>query len=227
MNKLNHYLESNFPGLLVKPSLYHQWSKGIHFDLAKGLYQLKSDTDDLNPEYFDTVYKQAIALFEALFSADDKIILVTNIYQNRDFVRKSNKKIKVYRHFIKGKDVRIRLGQQILPFMFDDEDDMEGKCTSQFYLECQKEDIRYPILIRAICNQDFHSLKPRLYNPYELYEPDVFFINMTKNLIYYIYDDRGCEVIASDIETIRPIYAKFESWIGDYCREEIEQRFAK
>ena len=44
-------------------------------------------------------------------------------------------------------------------------------------------------------------------------------------MIFYIYDDRGCEVIASDIETIRPIYEKYVDWIDEYCREEIDQRF--
>lgn len=226
MNKLNDYLDSNYPGLILKPSLYYQWRKGIHFDLAKDLYQLKNDTDGLNPEYFNTVYKQATELFQALFSPEDKLFLVTNIYQNRDFIRRSKKKIKVYRHYIKDKDARLRLRQQILPFMFED-DDIENKFTSQFFLECRKEDIRYSFLIKAICNQDFPSLKPRLLNPYGLYEPDVFFVNITKNVIFYIYDDRGCEVIASDLDTIRPIYERFNDWIDDYCREEIDLRFAR
>ena len=36
---------------------------------------------------------------------------------------------------------------------------------------------------------------------------------------------RGCEVIASDLETIRPIYEKYGDRIDEYCREEIEHRF--
>ena len=79
--------------------------------------------------------------------------------------------------------------------------------------------------MKAICNQDFPSLKPRLSNQYYLYDPDVFFINVTKNVILYIYDDRGCQVIASDIETIRPIYEKYADWIDGYYREEINKRF--
>jgi Domain of unknown function (DUF3885) len=44
-------------------------------------------------------------------------------------------------------------------------------------------------------------------------------------VILYIYDDRGCEVSASDIEMIRSIYEKYEDWLDEDCREEIEQRF--
>lgn len=57
------------------------------------------------------------------------------------------------------------------------------------------------------------------------YDPDIFFINVTKNVILYIYDDCGCEVSASDIEMIRSIYEKYEDWLDEDCREEIEQRF--
>lgn len=221
---LRDYINMNFPGLVLKPSLYYQWNKSIHFELAKGMYQLKDKTDELNPNYFNTVYDQALTLFNALFSDEDKIFLVTNVYQFKGFVKKSRRKMKVYRHYIKNKDIRFHLKQETVPYMFDDEE-AEEKCTAQFSLQCGKQDIRYPLLIQAICNQDFPSLKPRLHNPFGLYEPDVFFVNVTKNLIFYIYDDRGCEVIASDIETIRPIYEKYGDWLDDYYREEIDQRF--
>ena len=41
--ELRDYINTNFPGLILKPSLYEQWNKSIHFDLAKGLYQLKDE----------------------------------------------------------------------------------------------------------------------------------------------------------------------------------------
>ena len=69
--ELRDYINTNFPGLILKPSLYYQWNKSIHFELAKGLYQLKDDTDELNPDYFNTVYDQAISLFNDLFSDED------------------------------------------------------------------------------------------------------------------------------------------------------------
>jgi len=222
---VKEYLNGTFPGLILKPSLYYQWETHIHFDLAKDLYQLKKHTGELNPVYFHTVYEQVSTLFHELFSDEDTILFVTNIYQYKDYVRRSSKKMKVYQHYIKNKATLFNLKQEVLPYMFDDEEDFEEKCTSQFSLECQKQDIRYQLLLKAICNQDFHSLQPRLHNPYGLYEPDVFFINVTKDVIFYIYDDRGCEVIARDIETIRPLYAKYRDWIDDYCLAEIDQLF--
>ncbi|WP_446680341.1 DUF3885 domain-containing protein [Bacillus capparidis] len=193
----------------------------MHFEFAQGLSPFKSGTDELNSDYFNQVYHQALSLFHDIFSADDKILFVSNIYQNRNHAKRSKKKVKIYNHYIKNKNVLFRLKQETLPYMFDDEDDAESYCTCQFSLECRKQDIRDPLL-KAICNQDFQSLKPR-FN--DLNYPDEFFINVTKGVIFFIYDDRGCEVIANDIETIRPLYEKYTNWVDEYYREEINQRF--
>ncbi|MEK3889872.1 DUF3885 domain-containing protein [Bacillus sp. FSL K6-3431] len=223
--KLREYINATFPGLVLKPNLYHQWNIGIHFELANGLYPFKCGSDELNDEYFNLVYDQALSLFNDIISEEDKIILVTNMYQHKSYVRRSKKKMKVYSHYLKSKNIRFHLKQETLPYMFDDEEEAEENSTSQFSLYCSKQDIHYPLLIKAICNQDFPSLKPRLHNPFRLYDPDLFIINVNQNVIFYIYDDRGCEVVANDIETIRPLYEKYAGWVDEYCRDEIEKRF--
>ncbi|WP_338066831.1 DUF3885 domain-containing protein [Evansella clarkii] len=45
-------------------------------------------------------------------------------------------------------------------------------------------------------------MNPKLGGKNGSYPPDVFFVNATKNIILFIYDDRGCEVIAEETETI-------------------------
>jgi len=222
---IRKYLHATFPGLILQPSLYHQWDIGIHFKLSEDLYQFQSETTELNFKYFNQVYNQAISLFNDIFSNDDELFLVTNLYQRKDYGRSSKRKMKTYHHYIKDKSVRYNLMQETLPYIFDDEEDTEENSTSQFSLKCCKQDIRYILLIKAICNQDFPPLKPRLHNPNGLYELDVFFINVTKNVILYIYDDRGCEVIARDIEMIRPLYEKYAILIDEYDRKEVEQKF--
>lgn len=59
----------------------------------------------------------------------------------------------------------------------------------------------------------------------EISYPDVFFINVTKDIIMFIYDDRGCEVIAKNKEMIRDLYEKYKEWIPDYERESIDDLF--
>lgn len=217
---LDQYLNNVFPGLTLAPSLYHQWDIGIHFELGAGIYQIKDD-GSLNLEMFDCVYSQALSIFNELFSDLDEIFLVTNVYQHRSDEMKKNR-MKVYDRYIKNKDLKFHLRQVTLPYVFDAEEADGDYYTSRFSLKCRKQDFKYPLLIKAACNEDF-PLKPK-YGTGSNY-PDVFFINKTKNVIFFIYDDRGCEVIATNKESIYPLYKKYGDWIDEYSREEIVKRF--
>lgn len=50
----------------------------------------------------------------------------------------------------------------------------------------------------------------------EISYADVFLINATKDIIMFMYDDRGSEVIKKNKETIRNLYEKYKEWISDY-----------
>ncbi|PFL24883.1 DUF3885 domain-containing protein [Bacillus cereus] len=41
----------------------------------------------------------------------------------------------------------------------------------------------------------------------------------------FIYDDRGCEVIAKNKDKVRDLYEKYKEWIPDYERESIDSLF--
>ncbi|EEK94781.1 hypothetical protein AT279_13640 [Bacillus cereus] len=41
----------------------------------------------------------------------------------------------------------------------------------------------------------------------------------------FMYNDRGCEVIAKNKEIIRDSYKKYKEWIPDYERESIDNLF--
>lgn len=85
--------------------------------------------------------------------------------------------------------------------------------------------INYKNILMAIGNTDFGHRQPRLDNIF-LTSKEVFFVNTTKKLIFNMYDDRGLDIIATDKETIRPIYIKHEDWILDYDKDKIDKQFA-
>ncbi|KJL02901.1 MULTISPECIES: DUF3885 domain-containing protein [Priestia] len=221
--ELKEYLNINFPSLILKPSLYYQWNTGIHFELGNEIYQFTSEKDQINLNRFEQVYSQALSIFNDLFSLHDEIILVTNVYQYKTS-KNRGQRIKVYNRYIKDKDLKFSLKHKTLPYVFGEEEDADEYSTSQFYLRCRKQDIRYTLLIKAACNEDF-PLKPKLGKIAGSYYPDLFFVNVTKNLIFFIYDDRGCEVIARDKESIRSTYEKYYHLVDENCRTEINQLF--
>ena len=61
----------------------------------------------------------------------------------------------------------------------------------------------------------YHTLSS-LRTQKEISYPDVFLINATKDIIMFMYDDRGSEVISKNKETIRNLNEKYKEWIPDY-----------
>ncbi len=47
----------------------------------------------------------------------------------------------------------------------------------------------------------------------------VYFINMKKDIMFYMYDDRGCIIFAKDKEKLQGLYTKYNDWLADYWRE--------
>lgn len=54
---------------------------------------------------------------------------------------------------------------------------------------------------------------------------DVYFFSINKQAGFRIYDDRGCDIWANSIETLKPIYKNLNAWILDYNRSEIDEMF--
>lgn len=212
------YLNERFPTLELLPSIYYQWDVGIHFSLGGEIYQFK-ENDELNLERFRLVYKQTSTIFNELFEKDDYFFLVTNVYKHKR-KEKRTRKLKVYQAFLKCKNnlKRIQVKTYPYPFEFDEAEDFE---MQQFSLLCKREDIRVNELLKAASNEDF-SLTPK-FGRYSIDYPDVFFVNITKDIIFFVYDDRGCEVIAREADQIRPLYEKYYDWVEEVDRKRIEK----
>ncbi|MED0973295.1 MULTISPECIES: DUF3885 domain-containing protein [Bacillus cereus group] len=224
--QLKEYMSHTFPGVTLVPYIYSQWENHLHFDFGKDIYQNIEGSDDLNMEYFSQLYTYNKYLFEDIFSKGDTVFIVTNVYRYKKENIKNPQKINVYNRFIKNMDLKFHIRQETLPFLFEDEE-ADLYCTYQFSLKCLAEDIKPVPLIKAANHEDFPGLYPRFGRKKEISYPDVFLINKTKDIVMFIYDDRGCEVIAKNKEMIRDLYKKYKEWIPDYERESIDDLFRR
>jgi hypothetical protein len=207
---LNDYMNEKFPYLKLRPPLFYNWETCIRFELGN---------PDENNEvlYMEHVYQRSLSLFKSLHSLDDDIIIVANVhYAGEENVLK-RRKLKIFNHYIKYKDVLFKLQHKVIPYVFEDVYDIYDFETHRYTLRCKVSDVKYVNLIKAICNHDM-DIKPKIYH-------DIFFINITNDTIFHIYDDRGCDVIASGKESIRHLYKNYNDWILDYDRVEIDKIF--
>lgn len=212
------YLNEKFPNLQLIPSLYEQWDIGIHFFLGKNIHQFKHN-GQLNDKMFATVYEQVQDIFNDLFDQEDELLLVTNIYRYKK--QRQVYRIKVYQPNIKDKSILKQLQMKTYPYPFET-DENEIYEMQQFFLCCKVKDVRIDHLLKGTIHEDF-PLKPRFTTDH-LHYPDVFFINRSKDIIFFIYDDRGCEVIAKTPEKLRVLYKKYTNWIDPINRQQIENR---
>lgn len=54
----------------------------------------------------------------------------------------------------------------------------------------------------------------------------VYIINKRNNVVFYMYDDRGCLVFANLNETLKPIYSKYNDWLVDDYRNLFDKLFS-
>lgn len=115
---------------------------------------------------------------------------------------------------------------KVLPNVFLEgvEANYEEMVTHHFALSCKKSNIRYKRLLTAISYENYPHPSQILKG---LYRPgiDIYFVNVTKKMIFHLYDDRGCDVIASNKEELYGLYKKLNDWILDYDRERIDKMF--
>jgi len=210
---LNDFMNDNFPNLQLSPPLFYNWEIGIRFELG---VEWNRECDYENSPYIHGVYKRAVTLFESLHSQDEDIFVVVDVNDFGDG--------KTYKHngkilspYVYRKDVLYKLKHSEIPYIFA-EDDEDGKYkTHRFHLKCTTSDLKYMHLLKSVCNYDL-GIQPNIFHR-------VYFLNIKQKTIFHVYDDRGCDLLATSSESIRDIYNKYNEWILDYDKENIDKVF--
>jgi len=163
-------------------------------------------------EYFKEVHHRSTTIFNFLSDENDDILTTVCISNPVDSKKAKRPNMK---RFIKNKKLIYSLKCNTLAFEFDEENtEME---TRQYSLKVKKHDIRLGYLIQSIGYTDF-SRKPRV-------DGSVYLLNLTKKILFHMYDDRGCDVYSFEKEELLPVYHKFRNWILDFNRIQIDRMF--
>ncbi|PGY13199.1 DUF3885 domain-containing protein [Bacillus sp. AFS031507] len=200
---LDEYLDRNFPNLPICPPLFYNWNIGIRFELGD-----PKEENDI--KYMERVYKRALTLFKSINAKNDEIYLVS--YDDRLIKKrfKNKYKTKFFTSYLQNKNDKYRIQINELPFQNPEEDEDNEWCTLRYTMKCKSKDLKILSLLNAYFNTNMAR---------------IFFVNLNKGAIFHIYDDRGCDLIASKIESIKNIYITYNDWILDYDREKIDKVF--
>ncbi len=211
--RLNEYMLETFPNLELRPPLFYNGDIGIRFKLGAN-YDYNNIYE--NCPYLEGVYNRAIALFQSLHSKTDDIYIVVDVNDYADGETFKHK-LNIFSKYVKEKYDLFKLQKNTIPYVFPEDDEDGLYKTHRFTLKCKVSDLKYIPMLKAICNQDM-GIKPSIFHR-------VYFINVNKNTIFHIYDDRGCDVLAIAPDTIRDMYHTYNDWILDYNRNKIDKVF--
>jgi len=188
---LEQYLQQHFGNVNLFDRSFVKKDLVFHVDLVKDLYQLKDNLDEINEEYFKQVYKKSNELFEDVFREEESLYLIVHVRSERGKYQQSA--TKVFRQLRRRADkYNIKFVEKVM--------DEEEQVIEYAVLLPNKQTLNYQCVIKAICHQDFPPLQPRFHQAYTYY-PEVFFVNVNRNIVMNIYDDRGCFLLFGDSAT--------------------------
>jgi len=211
-DQTNRFLKNHFPHLFLTPPLFYGWPFGLRFEVAD--WSLGKESIVL-----EKAGDRALEIVKYAFDPEDDILFVTDVYTQHAH-ELTKRKLLVYQKYV-HRQVRNRLRHELLTYVRPEIED--SLTLERFTLKCQLQEIRLRPLLHAICQEDFYTpnqiLKGKL--GYEIY-----LMNVSKNMIFHLYDDRGCDLIAAEPERLRPVYEGLQHWLLDYDRPQMDRLFA-
>ena len=157
--------------------------------------------------------KEAVAraksIFDDLFTINDIIYIIINSFEDKPYDIAGNdiSTVKSLITHIQNED----------KYTFVSTEDEEFSCT-RYIIQASVKDIQTEKLIEEIIWSEIDGRNSL--------SGCVYWLNPRNNVIFYLYDDRGLDVISNTKENLKQVYLKFNNWILDYDREKIDCTFA-
>ncbi|RAW16893.1 hypothetical protein DC345_07260 [Paenibacillus taichungensis] len=197
------YLNSNFPNL----------SGEIHIR-----FELGEPFRNGSNRRIKQVNKRVVTIFEEIFDQDDFIFVYIKDWENREDLMFGNTTPKYLYELLHGKVIEDEVG-----FELDEDDDKEGNTIEI------KNEYQIKILNGLVSSFPYSKILEGISHYEQGRKPaigqDVFFISKNKDIIFHMYDDRGCIIHAKSKGKLRPLYVKYNDWIVDYWREYFDGLF--
>lgn len=212
--KLNEILEEKFRLFSVSEFIrpvYHNFPIALRFEIGFGDNWINgtSDNDDnliLNKDYCKIANQRALKIYSSAFKPNDDILLI--------FDYNPDKNLKKLLSGISIKQ-RIRVVQTIDS---DKNEDNHPYSHYRYLYKLKASKLPAKIILNNIITAE-------LGGDYR-YSGTVFMFNLSTDLMFFMYDDRGADLIATKKETLKPFYTKLNGMLLDYDREQMDRVFS-
>ncbi len=172
-----------------------------------GPYELRFELGDEKPngaiERVGQAVDRAVKLFEACNTRDDDIVVVCKDFDGP------------------GQIFPSRPPRYLLSLIcnYDSTLGVEYAIDPDDYCEVSYKQIVYPTKVRYLaCEAIFRGIASTEQGRSPCVGASVYLVNVTRNVVFFMYDDRGCLVSVDRPEKLLPLYKDHNSWLVDCGR---------
>lgn len=189
---------------ILEHPIFYKAPVGIRFEIGgkDDVYIKKGIKKKLypNPVYVNKAVERASRIFNAL--PKKGWILRIDLYDEKE-VKKIFKALQL-----------VPSHEKVLN---EYEDDGEKMTLYELYWSLDDIDWSEETIIREIVLADIGGLN--------CLASAVYLLHPEEKILYHLYDDRGLDLVAKDKNKLYPLYERFNDWILDYDREQIDKTF--
>ena len=170
-------------------------------------FELGDEYPNGSEERISQATDRAVSLFVDCNAENDSLIVIANDFSNDE----------TNNRYLKSLLDGMTTDGQIRSVDYTEEDE---NCVEQTFsfrqllLRTCRSKVNYHAILRGVTHRE-QGREPVILE-------DVYFYNETRNLVFYMYDDRGCLIWSNRPETLELLYSKYNNWLVDYHREHFD-----
>ena len=142
--------------------------------------------------------QRAADLFSHLFGDSDSMLIV---FQR--FTRTRREKLRVPKKY---------LGEAIVGL-----EDLvirkNGSLEKRRYCSYKASDLQHRLIFDDVANYRGHLA--------------FYFFDLSRKIMMHMYDDRGCDIVSTNLDCLAPLYNDFNEWLLDYDRDRMDGVFLR
>lgn len=197
------YLDSHFPNL----------SGEVHIR-----FELGESFENGSDRRIKQVNQRVVTIFEEIFDQEDFVFVYIKDWEDQEDPMFGNTTPDYLYELLDGKAIEEEIG-----FELDEDEDEEGNAIEI------KNEYRIKILHGRVSSFPYSQILEGISHYEQGREPSirqsVFFVSKDKDVIFHMYDDRGCIIDAKSKERLKPLYIQYNDWIVDYWRDYFDSVF--
>jgi hypothetical protein len=202
--KIFKYLEKEFPNLTSE----------IHLR-----FELGEPYENGTNERINQVFSRVTTLFDEVFSSNDYIYVYIKDWGLEEDIMFGNTTPEYIYKLLNNHNIEEET-------LFDTDEDIDEITGEKIEI---KNEYKVKLIYSQLNSIKYKDILLGIGNYEQGREPSIgqsiYFISTEKDIIFHMYDDRGCIIHSNEKEKLEHLYSKYNGWLVDYWRDYFDSIF--